>query len=78
MKKGKFSKACVALMFTSVFVFTIVMIVLFVRFQAVPEPLILSFFAFWGVEGGALAWIRNCDTKHKKKRRKGRDNHVDL
>ena len=74
----KFSKACVALMFTSVFAFTIVMIILFARFQSVPEPLVLSFFAFWGVEGGALAWIKNCDTKHKKKHKKGKSKNVDL
>ena len=67
----RFSKTCVAMMFTSVFVFTVVMIVLFAVYQAVPEPLVLSFFAFWGVEGGALAWIKNVDTKHKKKK-KGR------
>lgn len=72
----KFSEKCVALMFCSVFLFTIVMIVLFAVYQAVPEPLILSFFAFWGVEGGALAWIKNCKTKHKKRKKPKDDKEV--
>ena len=72
----QFSKWCVGLMFASVFAFTITMIVLFARYQAVPEPLILSFFAFWGVEGGALAWIKNCKTKHKKRKKPKDDKEV--
>ena len=66
----KFSKACVAMMFISVYIFTIAMIILYAVYQSVPEPLILSFFAFWGVEGGALAWIKNVETRHKKKVKK--------
>lgn len=69
----KFSKACVAMMFCSVFIFTMLMIILFSRYQAVPESLIAAFFAFWGVEGGALAWIKNVDTKHKKKKIKKKE-----
>lgn len=70
LKSGKFSKACVRLMFASIFAFTIAMVILFARYQSVPEPLIVAFFTFWGVEGGAMAWIKNVDTKHAKKKKK--------
>lgn len=73
LKSGKFSKACVRLMFASIFAFTIAMVILFARYQSVPEPLIVAFFAFWGVEGGAMAWIKNCETKHKTKKKKVED-----
>ena len=69
----KFSKACTALMLLSVLIFTIVMIIVFCAKDAVPDELIIAFFAFWGVEGGAMAWIKNTDTKHQKKKSKPKE-----
>lgn len=66
----KFSKLCTALMLASVLIFTIIMIIVFCAKDAVPDELIIAFFAFWGVEGGAMAWIKNTDTKHQKKKKK--------
>ncbi|HBL41416.1 MAG TPA: hypothetical protein DDY98_07600 [Ruminococcaceae bacterium] len=57
-------------MFVSVFVFTIAMTVVFVACGSVPDALIVGFFGWFGVEGGALALIKNCDTRHKNKKRK--------
>ena len=69
----KFSKACTALMLLSVLIFTIVMIIVFCAKDAVPDELIIAFFAFWGVEGGAMAWIKNTDTKHQRKKKKEKE-----
>ncbi len=70
--KIKFSKACTALMFASVMLFTVVMIIVYCVKGGIPDELILPFFGFWGIEGGAMAWIKNTDTK--KKRGKNNDN----
>ena len=37
--------------------FTVCMVYLFIRFQAVPDALISSFFATFGAEGGFMAVI---------------------
>ena len=66
----KFSKMCTALMLLSVLIFTIIMIIVFCAKDAVPDELIIAFFAFWGVEGGAMAWIKNTDTKNIRKKKK--------
>ena len=73
MKKKKFSKKCVTAMLVSVFVFTIVMIILYDRHEAVPAQLIIAFFSFMAAEGGAMAWIKNVDTKHEKKKIKKKE-----
>lgn len=58
MKKMKFSKKIIILMFVTMITFTITMIVTFWRFQSIPDALIEPFFAFFGVEGGALGIIK--------------------
>lgn len=52
-------------MFLSIYIFTMLMIVAFFVKGAVPDELIIAYFAFWGIEGGAMAWIKNCKTKKK-------------
>lgn len=48
-----------ALVFSAVMliIFTITMIVLFIKFQSVPDTLIVSFFGAFGLEGGYCAFI---------------------
>lgn len=60
MKKSKmkFSKKIIILMFATMIVFTITMIVIFWRFQSIPDALIDPFFSFFGIEGGALGIIK--------------------
>lgn len=58
MKKMKFSKKIIILMFSTMIIFTATMIVTFWRFQSVPDALIEPFFAFFGIEGGALGVIK--------------------
>lgn len=61
----KFSNKCVIAMFLSIYIFTMLMVVTFLVKGAVPDELIIAYFAFWGIEGGAMAWIKNCKTKKK-------------
>lgn len=70
----KFSKACTTLMLFSVLIFTIIMIIVFCVKDSVPDELIIAFFAFWGVEGGAMAWIKNTDTKNIRKKSDKKEN----
>lgn len=58
----RFSKKIIVTMFVTVFVFVAVMIVTFWRVGSVPDTLIEQFFAFFGVEGGALAIIKVGET----------------
>ena len=57
-------------MFLSIYIFTMLMVVTFLIKGAVPDELIIAYFAFWGIEGGAMAWIKNCETKKKKSKSK--------
>ncbi len=66
----KFSKKCVIAMFLSIYIFTMLMVVTFLVKGAVPDELIIAYFAFWGIEGGAMAWIKNVETKKKKSENK--------
>ena len=54
----KFSKKIIILMFATMILFTLTMIFTFWKFKAVPDALIEPFFAFFGVEGGALGVIK--------------------
>lgn len=54
----KFSKKIIILMFATMILFTTTMIVTFWKYEAVPDALIEPFFAFFGVEGGALGVIK--------------------
>lgn len=78
MKNKKFSKKCVTAMLISVFIFTAIMIVLYDRHESVPDQLIIAFFGFMAAEGGAMAWIKNVDTKHEKKVTKKEKDGADL
>lgn len=66
----KFSKKCVIAMFLSIYIFTMLMVVAFFVKGDVPDELIIAFFAFWGAEGTAMAWIKNCKTKKSKSKEK--------
>ena len=46
--------------------FTIAMIVVFMKFQAVPDTLITSVFACCGAEGGFMALIQTTKIKEKE------------
>lgn len=63
----KFSKKCVIAMFLSIYIFSMLMTLTFLIKGAVPDELIRNFFIFWGIEGGALAWIKKLETKKSKK-----------
>jgi len=65
-QKMKFSKKIIILMFTTMILFTAVMIVTFWRYQSVPDALIEPFFGFFGIEGGALGIIKVSETVAEK------------
>ncbi len=46
-----------AVMFVALMIFTVVMVVIFCVFQAVPDTLIQCFFTAFGAEGGFMAAI---------------------
>ena len=69
----RFSKKVIILMFATMILFTVTMIVTFWKYQAVPDSLIEPFFAFFGIEGGALGIIKVAETvadKFEKKNKK--------
>lgn len=75
----KFSEAVVRLMLFAVLLFTLIMIIIFCVKDSVPDQLIICYFGFWGVEGGALAWIKNVKTKTvRKKKPPPRDEFDDI
>lgn len=63
----KFSKVVVTLMFLSILWFTYRMTEVFILTGSVPDSLVYSFFGWMGVEGGALALIKNIETKYFNK-----------
>lgn len=60
--KLKFSKKIIIIMFVTMILFTTTMIVTFWKFQSIPDALIEPFFAFFGIEGGALGIIKVSET----------------
>ena len=62
----RFSKKVIVTMFVSVFVFVAVMITTYWYKGGVPDTLIDRFFAFFGIEGGALAIIKVGETVAEK------------
>ena len=60
--KLKFSKKIIILMFATMILFTLTMIVTYWVKGSVPDSLIEPFFAFFGIEGGALGIIKVSDT----------------
>lgn len=51
--------------------FTVAMVVVFVKFQAVPDTLITSVFACCGAEGGFMALIQTTKIKEKEEETDG-------
>ena len=64
--KLKFSKKIIIFMFATMILFTSTMIITFWKFQSVPDALIEPFFAFFGIEGGALGVIKVSETVAEK------------
>ena len=62
-RKIKFMDAALVFVFTCVVVFIVVMIAVFLRMGAVPDTLIVSVFAFFGLECGVMGWIKTTKTK---------------
>lgn len=48
-------------------VFVVVMILLFIAYQSVPDTLIMSVFAACGLEGGVMGWIKTTKDKIREK-----------
>lgn len=73
----RFSKKIIILMFATMISFTITMIVTYWVKGGIPDALIEPFFAFFGIEGGALGVIKvsevvadKFDKKSTKKEKK--------
>ena len=62
----RFSKKIVVLMFATVYLFVVAMILTFWHTGGVPDTLIVSFFSFFCVEGGALGIIKVSEEYAKK------------
>lgn len=62
----KFSKKIIILMFATMIIFTSIMIIIFCKFQTVPDTLIENFFGFFCAEGGALGIIKVAETISEK------------
>ncbi|MGN1121562.1 MAG: hypothetical protein ACI4RV_04270 [Eubacteriales bacterium] len=58
----RFSKKVIIVMFLSVFAFVTVMILTYWFKGGVPDTLVDRFFAFFGIEGGALGIIKVAET----------------
>lgn len=50
-------------LFTCMAAFIVTMIVVFLRMGSVPDTLIVSVFAFFGLECGVMGWIKTTKTK---------------
>lgn len=66
-KNTDFSKKILIAML--IFLFIFIQEILFITYKTGVEPsvLITSVFAFCGIEGGLMAWIKTIKTKHTKK-----------
>lgn len=62
--KGKYIKKILAGMFIYLILFTIACLYITYKTGGEPKTLIMSVFAFCGIEGGLSAWIKT--TKEKK------------
>ena len=67
---GDFMNAAVIMVLSTVFTFTVVWTIGFFIKGSEPATLITCFFAFMGIGGGCMAWIKNVKTKHGKKQEK--------
>lgn len=64
---GMFMNRIVVCMILAALVFTVVMIIVFVRIGSEPSTLIENVFRFLSVEGGAMALIKSVKTVTKSK-----------
>lgn len=67
---GQFMNRVVIAMILAAFIFTVVMIFVFVRTGSEPSTLIENVFRFLSVEGGAMALIKSVKTVTKKGQKK--------
>ena len=63
---GQFMNRVVISLIIAAFIFTVVMIIVFVRMGQEPSTLIENVFRFLSVEGGALALIKSVKTVSKR------------
>lgn len=63
MKKTKFSKKLLVCMFLFLFIFVVTILLLFYKTTNEPSTLITCVFAFCGLEGGILGWIKTSESK---------------
>jgi hypothetical protein len=68
---GQFGKRVVISMILAALIFTIVMIIVFVRVGSEPTTLIENVFRFLSVEGGVLALIKSVKTITKLRAERG-------
>lgn len=60
----KFSKKVVTAVLVAVILFTVAMTAVFVKKGAIPDSLVVAFFAFAGGEAGVLGLIRYGESKY--------------
>ena len=75
---GRFMNRIVIADILAALIFTIVMIVVFVRTGSEPSTLIQNVFQFLSVEGGAMGLIKISKTLMKSKEKKEQDNPSEL
>ena len=61
---ARFSKKVVAAVLVAVVIFTVAMVVVYIKTGGVPDTLVTAFFAFAGGEAGALGLIRYGKAKY--------------
>lgn len=64
---GQFMKRVVFTMILAAFIFTVIMIIVFLRVGSEPSALIENVFKFLSVEGGAMALIKSVKAVTKSK-----------
>ena len=62
-KKLKTMDLILAVLLTVMILFIITMVWVFLRMGAVPDTLIVSVFAFFGLECGVMGWIKTTKTR---------------
>ncbi|MFT4145562.1 MAG: hypothetical protein QM644_14000 [Mobilitalea sp.] len=70
-KKSNYTKVILVGMFIYLILFTCACLYITYKTSVEPDTLILSVFAFCGIEGGLSAWIKitkvkNCDNENTK------------
>lgn len=73
---GLFMKRVVFTMILAAFIFTVVMIVVFLRVGSEPSTLIENVFRFLSVEGGAMALIKSVKTVKGKSNGESNIHHM--